>query len=149
MKITKAIIKYLKLWWFFFGCDSEEELIKYLEQKRKEYEEEAYNCYSEPRAINFMAKSTAYKEVINKIKDILSKDPEWDFLINLLEKKAFNKESAINLIKYSKSVNFIDRLIKEERIEVFPTSPMQVCLTQMGKIIAYGEFILRKQEKNK
>lgn len=32
-KILKAIKEYLKLWWFFLGCDSEEELIKYLKEK--------------------------------------------------------------------------------------------------------------------
>jgi len=28
-KILKAILAYLKLYWFFLGCDSEEELMEY------------------------------------------------------------------------------------------------------------------------
>ena len=47
-----------------------EELKNYIKQKAYQYEEEAYRCMSNTRAVKMMAKSKAYNEIINKIEEI-------------------------------------------------------------------------------
>ena len=80
-------------------------------------------------------------------REVVPRDKEGDLLVSLLKKKAFNEHSAVDLSKYPIKEEFIDRLIKEERINVFSESPMKIYLTPMGKIVAYGEFALRRKEK--
>jgi len=92
------------------------------------------------------------KELLEDIsfdREIIPRDPEGDLLVSLFNKKAFNEQSALDLAKYPKIDEFIDRLIKEERVKVFSNSPMKVYLTPMGKIVACGEFSLRRSETRK
>ena len=81
-------------------------------------------------------------------REIIPKDPEGDLLVSLFKKKAFKETSAVDLAKYPKIDEFIDRLIKENRVKVFSNSPMKIYLTPIGKIVACGEFSLRRTEKS-
>ena len=93
------------------------------------------------------------KELLEDIlfdREICPRNAEGDFLVSLLNKKSFDKQSAIDITKYQKTEEFIDRLIKENRVKIFSNNSIRVYLTPIGKIIAYGEFSLRKREtKNK
>jgi hypothetical protein len=79
-------------------------------------------------------------------REVVPKDQEGDLLVSLLKAKAFDMKSAIGLAKYPISEESIDRLIKEERVIAFSENPMKIYLTPMGKIIAGGEFAIRRNE---
>lgn len=84
-------------------------------------------------------------EDISFDRKIVPKDSEGDLLVSLFNKKAFNEQSAIDLTKYPKTEEFINRLIKENRVKIFSND--LIYLTPIGKIVACGELSLRKQEK--
>ncbi len=93
-----------------------------------------------------MATDKELLEDISFDREVVPKDQEGDLLVGLLKKKAYDEKSAIDLARFPIREEFIDRLIKENRIQVFANSPMKVFLTPMGKIIAMGEFALRRRE---
>lgn len=82
-------------------------------------------------------------------REVVPKDQEGDLLVSLFKKKAFDKQSAMEFAKYFMKEDILDRLIKDERIVVFSESPMKVYLAPIGKIIACGEFALRRREAKK
>lgn len=71
-----------------------------------------------------------------------------NILINLYKRKAFDEESAILLSEYPIKVKFMDLLIKQKRVTLFMDKiygSIKIYLTLIGKIIAFGELILRKR----
>lgn len=67
-----------------------------------------------------------------------------DVLLTLLRKRAFSKESAVLVSDLSIHPEKLDVLINAGRVEVVIQSPAKIYLTPMGKIIAAGEYIIRK-----
>jgi hypothetical protein len=96
-----------------------------------------------------MASNKELLEDVSFDREIVPRDGEGDLLVSLLKKKAYSEGSAIDLAKYPIKEDFLDRLIKEDRVRVFSKSPMKIYLTSIGKIVACGEFALRRSEKKK
>jgi len=94
-----------------------------------------------------MASNKELLEDVSFDREVVPRDQEGDLLVSLLKKKAFNEKAAIDLKQYPIKEESIDRLIREDRVRVFSESPMKVYLTQIGKIIACGEFALRRSER--
>ncbi len=77
-------------------------------------------------------------------REIAPKDIKGDLLVDLLKKKAFDKNSSILLSKYY--LKEINQLIKEKRIKMILDNPIKYYLTEIGRIVTYGEFTLRQRE---
>ena len=82
-------------------------------------------------------------------REIVPKDQVGDLLVSLLRKKALDESTGVLLSKYPLKEGQIDRLIRDDRIGLVSKSPMKVYLTEIGKIVAAGEFALREREKKK
>jgi len=93
-----------------------------------------------------MATDKELLEDISFDREVAPKDQEGDLLVGLLKRKAYDEKSAVDLAKFPVREEFIDRLIKEDRIRVFANSPMKVFLSPIGKMVAMGEFALRRRE---
>ena len=78
---------------------------------------------------------------------IVPKDSTGDLLVSLLKKKAYNEKSGVLLSKYPIKAEQLDILIKQNRVKLISHSPVKIFLTDIGKIVAAGEFSLRNREK--
>ncbi len=89
------------------------------------------------------------KELLEDVtfdREIAPKDAIRDILVDLLKKKAFDKKSSILLSEYSLKEGQFDQLIKNNRIKLILNGPIKYYLTEIGRIVAYGEFTLRQRE---
>ena len=82
-------------------------------------------------------------------REIVPRDKEGDLLVSLFKNKAYDKGTSLQLAKYPIKEEDLTRLIKEERVIVFSESPMKIYLTEIGRIVACGEFALRQRERKK
>ncbi|KKM69782.1 hypothetical protein LCGC14_1447350 [marine sediment metagenome] len=82
-------------------------------------------------------------------REVVPKDQEGDLLVGLFKKKAYDEETSLQVSKYPIKEEDLTRLIKEERVIVFSESPMKIYLTEIGRIVACGEFALRQRERKK
>ncbi len=82
-------------------------------------------------------------------REVAPRDEAGNLLVSLLRKRAFDENTGVLLSQYPIKEEQLDKLIKEERVKLYSSSPVKICLTKIGKIVACGEFSLREREKKK
>ena len=82
-------------------------------------------------------------------REISPRDERSNLLISLLKNRAFDKNKSILLSEYPITMEELEPLIKQKRVELISQSPIRIYLTPMGKLVALGELSLREREKKK
>lgn len=80
-------------------------------------------------------------------REIAPKNQVGDLLVSLFNKEIFGPQKGVLLSKYPIKQKQIDKLIKDNVIDLYSSSPIKVYLTKFGKIVACGEYALRQREK--
>lgn len=106
-------------------------------------------CNVDVKNKKLVYKMVSDKELLEDVsfdREICPRSVEGDFLVSLIDKKAYNKQSSMEFIECPEINEFLERLIKEGRVKIFSNNPMMVYLTPIGRIVAYGEWCLRRRE---
>ena len=99
-----------------------------------------------------MSENMSNKELLDDVsfdRTVAPRDEVSNLMVSLLNKRAFDEKHGKLRSDYPLKDKDLKELVKLGIIECFTASPEKLFLSEKGRIVAYGEYSMRKRESKK